>query len=114
MGYLDQLRARESGKPAIAPTDKTDKTPFVSFGSSPGSPISSNCPESALQKGAPRTTDKTDRTSMGHREEIRQHLIRLLPGEDHPDFAEAFALALDYPGALACLRLSHPPMGGER
>jgi Holliday junction resolvasome RuvABC endonuclease subunit len=44
------------------------------------------------------------------REEIRQHLARLLPGEDHADFAEAFALAVANPRVhLEGLRLSHPP-----
>lgn len=31
--------------------------------------------------------------------EIRQHLKRLLPGEDHADFPEALALALRDPAA---------------
>lgn len=48
--------------------------------------------------------------TSAERKEIRRHLIRLMPGEDHPDFPEAFALATANPEVhLMGLRASCPP-----
>lgn len=42
--------------------------------------------------------------------EIRAHLVRVLPGEDHPDYREALALALADPvAALDALRATTAP-----
>ena len=71
------------------------------------------------RKGATRSTDKTAETRCGSfggdlaghsvEAELADHLIRLLPGADHRDYAEALALALANPKPhLESFRIAKP------
>lgn len=89
MSYADRLRAEIGAKGAPLPTDKTDKSPFVSYVSPHSGHVSSATPAEAAQ--------------------IRGLLIRHL-GPDSPELEEALAVALADPGAaLRTLRASFPP-----
>lgn len=80
---MNYLDRLKSGEGATPQTDKADKRPSVSSVSNPGGTVS--------------------------------ELVRLLDragcGSDHPDHAEALALALAFPGALETLRATCPPKG---
>jgi hypothetical protein len=82
MSYADRLKAEIGAKGAPPPTDKTDKSPFVSSVSSTSGHVSSATPAEAAR--------------------IRAAMMRLWDRHDgatHPEFREALGIALADPDA---------------
>lgn len=116
MNYAERLKVAIAEKTAVGGSTKTDKTGSVGFETAPNDPFPANDGGAPPQNIAGATSLKTYRTpddpfagiaTSDQEAEIRGHLERLLPGEDHRDFSEALAHALADPdAATACFRTS--------